>query len=614
MEFSIVVMVKNEEENIPKLVFSLGNFMKDGGRVVIVDTGSTDNTLEISKSLGCKTSSIKKPIKIKLKKRLAEIIEKKCTVEVERPILSPRSVIFDFGKNRQTASNFSPTDNILFLDGSNILESFDYNELNKCLKNRSTRIRYKQMYIHTHKRVDTSYISRLYNRKYYKWVGRIHECLFEKTKEEIEDNNVLHENKNTDIKGPQGVEDEVKLNIITVPESVLCVKHFQKHKTRNYIDGLMLDHYETPDNNRYIYYLGRELSNFEYLESSIKIMKLCAENSNGWREQRSDAYLIMSDCYGKLIDRLNAKKNISDKDLSLIKEYENKQYKCICDGLKLNSKWRKPYILIARMRLKQKQYSSAIEIANYALDIKEHPYTFSESASNYTTTPHYIILNSLIEEGLEKIKNNSYDMAMQCAKDAIVEAGIISDFLKDTEDNMYNWSRIARLQARAMLNKGLFLYDIGKYSECLKISNIALSYADKFTIIEERKKLDNPYIFKEGSHDGLLNASITIKYYSLKYWALRQLSWNLFYKSNTNTEIEKYCLEAISIIKYSFDKNTILNIYTLNLLSLLYRNMWHLKEISKGLIYIKQCQLISPDNTLYIKEEQQYFSSKIIEK
>lgn len=56
MKISSVYIVKNEEHNIEKSINSLKNICEE---VIIVDTGSTDNTIDICKKLGCKVYNYK---------------------------------------------------------------------------------------------------------------------------------------------------------------------------------------------------------------------------------------------------------------------------------------------------------------------------------------------------------------------------------------------------------------------------------------------------------------------------------------------------------------------------------------------------------------------------
>ena len=49
MNFSVVMIAKNEVKTLPRMFRSLREFQARGGKIVILDTGSTDGTLEILK-------------------------------------------------------------------------------------------------------------------------------------------------------------------------------------------------------------------------------------------------------------------------------------------------------------------------------------------------------------------------------------------------------------------------------------------------------------------------------------------------------------------------------------------------------------------------------------
>ncbi len=48
MKFSTVVIAKNEEKTLPRLIKSLEGV----DEIIVCDTGSTDNTIKVAKSLG----------------------------------------------------------------------------------------------------------------------------------------------------------------------------------------------------------------------------------------------------------------------------------------------------------------------------------------------------------------------------------------------------------------------------------------------------------------------------------------------------------------------------------------------------------------------------------
>src|SRR5438105_14691041 len=55
MILSVVIITHNEEANLPRTLESVRPLISDGqGEIIVVDSGSTDRTVEIAKSLGAK--------------------------------------------------------------------------------------------------------------------------------------------------------------------------------------------------------------------------------------------------------------------------------------------------------------------------------------------------------------------------------------------------------------------------------------------------------------------------------------------------------------------------------------------------------------------------------
>jgi glycosyltransferase involved in cell wall biosynthesis len=49
--FSVALIARNEEKTLPRLIESLSEFQRFGGEILLLDTGSTDNTVQVAKDL-----------------------------------------------------------------------------------------------------------------------------------------------------------------------------------------------------------------------------------------------------------------------------------------------------------------------------------------------------------------------------------------------------------------------------------------------------------------------------------------------------------------------------------------------------------------------------------
>ena len=145
--FSIVLITKNEANTLPKCMESLQEFINRGGEIIIGDTGSTDNTIEVAKSYGCIVHSIDAMIDID--KKTCKEINKRFIEEGESDIMPENGTsIFDFSTARNLALSYASNDFIISLDGDEAYTKFDIDYINEKIQSGSTQLQYQFVYAH----------------------------------------------------------------------------------------------------------------------------------------------------------------------------------------------------------------------------------------------------------------------------------------------------------------------------------------------------------------------------------------------------------------------------------------------------------------------------------
>ncbi|GAB6072186.1 TPR domain-containing glycosyltransferase [Venenivibrio stagnispumantis] len=270
---SACIIAKNEEKNLPRLLESLkGKF----DEIVLVDTGSTDKTIEIAKSYG------------------AKVYQKEWK---------------GFGDARQFAVDKATSDWIWFFDADMELEEEEYkkfqliiNQIHKDENIEGLRVYYKNMtpYGKIQSISTTVHIHR--NKPYLKWVGKIHE-------------RVVNINTNT----------------IVVPQYQIFVRHYgysdastQKEKAKRNLN-LLFEELKETEKNSYDYFINlfyivqsyTTLSAFDkfYLKEVIKYAQQFFEEINPQDYKNTIFYkhifVYTIKAYFELDDLENAKKYLN---------------------------------------------------------------------------------------------------------------------------------------------------------------------------------------------------------------------------------------------------------------------------------------------------------------
>src|SRR3972149_3140583 len=103
MNFSVCLITKNEAKVLPRLISSLKEFQSRGGEICVLDTGSTDNTVELARSFGCIVKEVGAKYVHIITEEESKAINERFIVENEMPIVLPGERYFDFASARNEA-------------------------------------------------------------------------------------------------------------------------------------------------------------------------------------------------------------------------------------------------------------------------------------------------------------------------------------------------------------------------------------------------------------------------------------------------------------------------------------------------------------------------------
>ncbi len=242
MEFSFALIARNESKTLPRLIESLSDFQSRGGKIVLLDTGSTDNTVQVARDLWCEVHAVGDMFKITIDADLARKINEKFCAQGEKPIIEAWQTLFNFAAARNYIADLAPTDMIATPDCDEIWTKLDIDKINALIEQGAEQFEYQFVFSHDEKNEPLVQFmhSKFYNRKKLKRVGVIHEVL-------------------------QGDAKRIYLD-----ESIAKLEHYQNVETNRdwYLKGLAYDCYFSPQNDRNSHYFARELMYRWYIASA----------------------------------------------------------------------------------------------------------------------------------------------------------------------------------------------------------------------------------------------------------------------------------------------------------------------------------------------------------
>jgi glycosyltransferase involved in cell wall biosynthesis len=168
MKFSIAIIAKNEEKTLPKLLESI----KDVKDIVLVDTGSTDKTIEIAKSFGVKV--FEKEFNIEITEELKKEIDK----IIGESDIKIGDKVFNFQEARNWIAQKAENDLIFCPDCDEVLV-WDLEAVENYLEQNPDQINYDYIFSSDAKdRPITEFFhTKFYNRKKMQWERNIHEII-----------------------------------------------------------------------------------------------------------------------------------------------------------------------------------------------------------------------------------------------------------------------------------------------------------------------------------------------------------------------------------------------------------------------------------------------------
>jgi glycosyltransferase involved in cell wall biosynthesis len=273
-KFSVVCIMKNESKSLEKCATGLKEFLERGGEWFILDTGSTDGSTELARSLGATVVEVGEKFITTIDAEMAQKINDRFVVEGEEPIVKEGNRLFDFASSRNYATSLAKNDFILTLDIDEVYTNFNIDKINGWIDEGYTQFEYQFVFAHDGlgRPVIQFIQSKAFDRRKAHWEGVVHEVLQGPTK------------------------------ILRVGQEDIYLEHWQlpqgDHRS-NYLVGLALDCYNNQKKDRQSHYLARELTWTKRPKSAIKEFERHIAMM-AWGAERAQSMIFMGDCYGQL--------------------------------------------------------------------------------------------------------------------------------------------------------------------------------------------------------------------------------------------------------------------------------------------------------------------------
>ena len=350
VNFSVVLIARNESKTLPHLIESLGEFRSRGGEICVLDTGSTDGTPDVARGLGCKVKEVGEKYVHVVTKDEAKAINDRFIVENEAKIVNEGEKYFDFASARNEAASMASTDLVCTADADEMLTRLDIDKIEALINEGYTQFEYNFVFSHLPdgKELVKFIQSKFYDRRVCQWLGIIHEML--------------------QVKPGASSLHKIKL----LDESIFKLEHWQNPETNRtgYLRGLAVDCFNHQEKDRNSHYFARELWWNGRPWSAAKEFKRHVD-MNKWPAERAESMLFLGDIYGAM-------------------ERPVEQIEWFHRALQTEPNRREPLIKLAQTYMRRNEPIPANFYATAALELPWYPF-YGANMSFYTNEPHEIL-------------------------------------------------------------------------------------------------------------------------------------------------------------------------------------------------------------------------------
>ncbi len=346
--FSVAAILRNESRALPRLLDSLADFRANGGEVVVLDTGSVDETVPLATAAGCVVARAPRRFNRALTAEQAERITALLSKNGES-FVRPGDRIFNLAGARNAADALARNDFVMAVDGCDIVEAMDVEFIQARVRAAEAEIfLFETRRLHRGRWV-LEQRNYLHDRRRTRWFGRAHNQM-------VPARSHQHPRK------------------VAIPRDRLRVTHHtDETKQRGHqLTGLALDVLESPHVPQRRLVLGHELFARGFLHSALALFE-GLDQAGVSNSVRSVALSMAASCVAEI-------RGQSDEAVTDL----------LFRAARRDPGHRDPLLQLARLSLEGGGFQAAVSFAMAALAIPARV-TFTQLEENLRDGPHAIL-------------------------------------------------------------------------------------------------------------------------------------------------------------------------------------------------------------------------------